>query len=108
MGECHMSTVGVSIVEQQVKELDAIAKQTNQDLNTVAGTERMSKWKTRTVALLTQHVGQKEAEEFARKQTGPSFTNDLVEEFNDDVDCFRTYLNALAKRLRATPPAPAG
>jgi len=103
-----MSALGVSIIEQQIKDLDAIAKQTNQDLYTVAGTERMSKWKSRTVELLTQHVGKKEADEFARKQTGPSFTNDLVEEFNDDVDGFRTYLNALVKRLRATPAAPAG
>ena len=81
-----MSISGLSVIEQQLKELDAIAKQTNEDLNTVAGTERMAKWKARTAALLLQHVGKPAADAFAVINTGPSFTNDLVEEFNDNVD----------------------
>jgi hypothetical protein len=35
-----------------------------------------------------------------------AFTNDLIEEFTDEVECYRSYLVALAKRLRtAVPPA---
>jgi hypothetical protein len=35
------------------------------------------------------------------------FTNDLVEEFTDLIDCFRVPLNALAKQLSQTAQRPA-
>jgi hypothetical protein len=98
----------LAVIDQQIKELDVVAKQTNGDLNTVAGAERITKWKSRTVALLAQQVGKKEADELAQKKPGPSFTSDLLEEFNDEVEFYRAHLTALAKRLRAAPPASAG
>ena len=101
-----MSEKAASVIDQQVKELDAIAKRTVQDFNTVLGAERMGQWKVRTVTLLHRLAGQKEADELARKNTGMAFTNDLIEEFTDEVECYRSYLVALAKRLRtAVPPA---
>jgi hypothetical protein len=95
-----------SVVQQQLKELDVLVQQTLEDLNTVAGAERVAKWKIRTVALLMDEVGQEEAQRFAAIAPGPSFTNDMVEEFTDLIDCYRTPLVALAKRLADdSPPA---
>jgi hypothetical protein len=94
---------GLAVIQQQIKELDALAKQTLEDLNTMAGAERVSKWKTRTVTLLTEAVGQKEGQKFAAIHPGPSFTNDLVEEFTDLIDTYRTPLTALAKQLAQAP-----
>ncbi|OQW37895.1 MAG: hypothetical protein A4E19_12015 [Nitrospira sp. SG-bin1] len=94
----------LTVVRQQLDELDAIAQQTLQDLNTVAGTERIVKWKARTVALITDAVGPLEGQVFARIQPGPSFTNDLVEEFTDLVECYRSPLKILAGHL-AQPPS---
>jgi hypothetical protein len=76
-------------------------------LNTVAGTERVAKWRVRTVSLLAESVGEKAAQDFARLQPGMVFTNDLVEEFTDLIDCFRVPLNALAKQLSQTAQRPA-
>lgn len=90
---------GLAVVHQQITELDVLAKQTLGDLNTVAGAERVAKWKAKTVALLTEAVGQKEGEKFAGIHPGPSFTNDLIEEFADLIDTYRTPLAALAKQL---------
>lgn len=88
------------IIQQQLKELDGIYQDTMEmSLNTVAGTERIAKWRVRTIALLTEAVGQKEAQEFARLQPGMVFTNDLVEEFTDLVDCFRVPLKALGLQI---------
>ena len=102
-----MSEKAASVIDQQVKELDAIAKQTVQDFNTVLGAERMGQWKARTVTLLQQLAGQKAADELARRNPGMAFTNDLIEEFTDEVECYRSYLVTLAKRLRtAVPPQP--
>ncbi len=95
---------GLTVVRQQIAELETIEKQTLQDLNTVAGTERLTKWKAHTAGLLTASVGQQEGQAFASIQPGPSFTHDLVEEFTDLVECYRMPLNALAKRLAQIPP----
>ncbi|HEY5932337.1 MAG TPA: hypothetical protein VIT63_05435 [Nitrospira sp.] len=96
---------GLTVVRQQIDELETLEKQTLQDLNTVAGTERIAKWKEHTVALITKTVGPLEGQAIARIQPGPSFTNDLVEEFADLVECYRSPLMILAKRLAMIPPA---
>jgi hypothetical protein len=88
------------IIQKQLKELDGIFQDTMEmSLNTVAGTERVAKWRVRTVSLLAESVGEKAAQDFARLQPGMVFTNDLVEEFTDLIDCFRVPLSALAKQL---------
>ncbi len=89
----------LATIRQQIAELDGLAQQTCQDLNTVAGTERIEKWKARTVALLSAVVGDEDGQTFAHIQPGPSFTNDLLEEFTDLVDCYRTPLVRLADKL---------
>ena len=105
-----MSETAASVIDQQVKALDAIAKRTVQDFNTVLGAERMGQWKIRTVTSSPGRVSshRNEADELARKNPGPAFTNDLIEEFTDEVECYRSYLVALAKRLRAAVPPASG
>ncbi|HKC94413.1 MAG TPA: hypothetical protein VKB81_10395 [Nitrospira sp.] len=91
---------GLLVIQQQLKELDTIYQDTMEgSLNTVFGTERVAKWRVRTVALLAETLGEKAAQDFARLQPGMVFTNDLVEEFTDLVDCFRVPLTALGKQL---------
>jgi hypothetical protein len=97
------------VIQQQLKELDAIYQDTMEmSLNTVAGTERVAKWRTRTVALLAESLGEKVAQDFARLQPGMVFTNDLVEEFTDLIDCFRVPLSALSKQLSEAGQRPPG
>jgi hypothetical protein len=99
----------VLVIQKQLKELDAIYQDTMEmSINTVAGTERVAKWRVRTVSLLAESVGEKAAQDFARLQPGMVFTNDLVEEFTDLVDCFRVPLNALAKQLAQAAKRPPG
>ena len=45
-------------VQEQLKELDLIFQDTMETLNTVAGAERVAKWKSRTIALITESLGQ--------------------------------------------------
>lgn len=90
---------GLAVVQQQIAELNALKAQTLRDLNTVAGVERIAKWKLKTVALLTDALGPEAGQSFASILPGPSFTNDLVEEFTDLVDCYHAPLAALAATL---------
>ena len=92
------------MLQSQLKELDTIFQDTMETLNTVAGVERVAKWKGKTVTLITQFLGQKEGQRFAALQPGPSFTNDLTEEFTDLVDYFRASLADLAKRSAHAAP----
>jgi hypothetical protein len=96
------------IIQQQLKELDGIFQETMETLNTVAGAERVAKWRARTIVLITESLGQKEGQTFAALQPGPSFTNDLVEEFTDLIDYFRAPLADLAKQLAQAAPRPSG
>lgn len=97
------------VIQQQLTELDSIYLDTMEmSLNTVSGTERVAKWRVRTIALLAESVGEKASQEFARLQPGMVFTNDLVEEFTDLVDCFRVPLKALGQQIAQTGQASAG
>ena len=97
-----------NMLQKQLKELDQIFQETMETLNTVAGAERVAKWKARTSVLITESLGQKEGQRFAALQPGPSFTNDLVEEFTDLIDYFRTPLTDLAKQLAQAAPGSSG
>lgn len=99
---------GLAIVQQQLKELDQIFRDTMETLNTVAGMERVAKWRAKTIALLTEAVGPQAGQDFARVQPGPSFSNDLVEEFTDFIDTFKTPLSAISKTLSQAGPRPSG
>ena len=96
------------MLQKQLKELDQIFQETMETLNTISGGERVAKWKARTSALITESLGQKEGQKFAALQPGPSFTNDLVEEFTDLIDYFKTPLTDLAKQLAQAAPRPTG
>lgn len=92
-----------AMLEAQLKELDTIEKEAvTQSMNTVRGAEEVHKWKARTVALIAQQVGPQAARPLAEAKPGPSFTNDLFEEFSDEVDLYRERLRAVIKGL---PPA---
>ena len=105
----NQSDAAYNMLQKQLKELEAIFQETLETLNTVAGAERVAKWKARTIAVITESLGQKEGQKFAALQPGPSFTNDLVEEFTDLIDYFRTPLANLAKQqAQATPRSSGG
>ena len=99
-----MKQAALAVIEQQIEELEAIAKDTNKTLNAVAGRERVVKWKARTADALAQQVSQQEGQAFSKANPGPSFTNDLVDEFNDEVDFYRTQLTALRSRMQKMGP----
>ncbi len=99
---------GLLVIQQQLKELDLILRDTLDTLNTVAGMERVAKWRVRTIALLNDTVGPETGREFSKVQPGPSFTNDLVEEFTEFIDTFKIPLTALSKRVAASPSTPPG
>jgi len=93
----------IEMIKRQIDEGNTILKQAIQDLNTVRGHERVAAWKKRTVELLAQELGPKDAQRFAATSAGPSFTNDLVEELSDEVEVYRSFLQTLARQLEHAP-----
>ena len=90
----------LEMLHGQLKELDAILKRAESDLNTVGGSERVAAWKARTIPLLAAHLGQQDAQRFSQTRPGPSFTNDLLEELSDEVQTYRDFLLSLAQQLK--------
>ena len=93
----------IEMIKRQIDEVNTIFKQTGQDLNTVRGHERVTAWKKRTVELLAQQIGPKDAQRFAGISPGPSFTNDLMEELSDEIEAYRSFLQTLARQLEHAP-----
>ena len=94
----------LTMLEAQIRELDAIYKEAADDLNTVRSGERIAAWKKRTVPLLAQQIGQKESQQFSLTTPGPSFTHDLAEELSDEVELYRNFLTSLVRRLKTPGP----
>ena len=89
-----------AMLQKQLQELDAIEKEAvTQSMNTVGATELVHKWKARTAALIAQQISPPAAQQLAAVKPGPSFTNDLFEEFSDEVELYRAHLRALMKSL---------
>jgi hypothetical protein len=98
-------SAAITMLETQLKELDAIEKEAvTQSLNTVGATERVHQWKARTAPLIAQHLSAAAARRFTDTKPGPSFTNDLFEEFSDEVEVYRTAIRALINEARQTGP----
>jgi hypothetical protein len=93
----------LQMIQRQLGELEEILKKTTEDLNTVAGQERVEKWKKQTTPLIARHVGPQEAQKFSGISPGPSFTNDLLEEFSDEIEVYRNALATLSQQLKKTP-----
>jgi hypothetical protein len=87
------------MLRQQLLELDGILAQAQKDLNTVAGNERVLKWKAGTIPLLAEHLGPPAAQRLAATSPGPSFTSDLLEELSDHIEVYRNVLQGLLKEL---------
>jgi len=93
----------LAMLQKQLQELDAVEKETvMESLNTMRGTEQIHKWKARTVPLIAQHLGPASAQSFADTKPGPSFTNDLFEEFSDEVEVYRSAIRKLMKEVRSS------
>jgi hypothetical protein len=97
-------TQAAAVIERQLKELEAIFKQASADLNTIRGKERVAAWKKDTMAVLAPLVDAVHLKRFAAAGTGPSFSNDLLEELGDEVEDYRTALLALTAQLRQSSP----
>ncbi len=103
-----LPNAALDMLQRQLKELDTVEKETvTKSLNTVGGTEQLHKWKARTVPLVAQYLGPAAAKSFAETKPGPSFTNDMFEEFSDEVEVYRAAIRKLMKDVQS-PGAKAG
>jgi len=90
----------VEMLQRQIQELDAVLKQAATDLNAMAGGERVQQWKKRTTSLITQHLGQDDAQRLANKRSELSAYGDPMDELQDEIDMYREFLVAFAEEVR--------
>ena len=90
----------IELVRRQIQELDGILAQAQKDLNTVAGSERVKKWKAKATSLFATELGQNFAQRLASTTPGLSFTSDLLEELGDEIEVYRSFLLKVIEELR--------
>jgi len=93
----------VELIQRQLQELDAFLVQAHKDLNTVAGGERVKKWKAKAIALFAAELGPDVAQRLASTAPGPSFTSDLLEELSDEIEVYRSFLLKLVEEVKRAP-----
>ncbi len=69
----NQSSAAYAMIQKQLKELDEIFQETMETLNTVAGAERMAKWKARTSCAHHRISGPERRAEVCRPAAGALF-----------------------------------
>jgi hypothetical protein len=93
----------IELIQRQLQELDVILIQAQKDLNTVAGGERVKKWKAKAIPLFSSEFGPNVAQRLASTTPGPSFTSDLLEELSDEIEVYRSFLFTLMEEVKKAP-----
>lgn len=93
----------IEMLQRHLGELDSILSQAQRDLNTVAGRERVAKWKAKVIPIFESELGPAIAKRMAGTAPGPSFTSDLLEELGDEVEVYRTFLLQLIDEFKRAP-----
>jgi len=93
----------IESIQRQIQELDAILIQAQNDLNTVAGGERVKKWKAKAIPLFANEFGPNVAQRLTSTTPGPSFTSDLLEELSDEIEVYRSFLLTLVEEVKKAP-----
>lgn len=94
----------INIVIKQLAELNEIAKNATSSGNTRLGFERLHRWKTRTVSLLSKNIHPNEGQKLKDKPTYSFRTYGIaLENILDAVSIYSGFLESLLEELKEHP-----
>jgi hypothetical protein len=97
------SRLAITVIDEQIAALEGVVQNAKKDGNDVLADERIERWKTRTVRLLSKHVNQTEAKHFSRKKLNAiHLTNGLQNIFEETV-LYKGALQALREEIENYP-----
>ncbi|MDY6875340.1 MAG: nucleotide-binding protein [Chloroflexota bacterium] len=94
---------GLEIIGNQRQELGEIIKQAAETGETIAGFERLKRWKGRTIRLLADEVHPGEAKKLSNKRKSSVIMGQPLRNLVDEAGMYDSFLTALAEELEKHP-----
>ncbi|GEM_PF-3079175 len=104
-----MATVNIAcekaleLLDERLQELSSIVKRASFDYDYEAGEERLKRWKSRTVKLISEHVNPQEGEKLLKKYLNSTTTRRSQENLEDGAKLYRGFLLSLRGELQGHP-----
>ena len=90
-------------IENQMTELREIVERVSQDRNFETADERLSRWKSRTVRLLSEKINSNEGDKLEDKHLTSWSTYDQLKNIQDKADMWGGFLQSLREELEKHP-----
>jgi predicted nucleotide-binding protein len=93
----------LELLDDQLHELSSIVKRASFDYDYEAGEERLRRWKSRTVKLISESIHQREGEKLLKKHLTSTITRRSQENLEDGAKLYRGFLLSLRGELQDHP-----
>jgi len=91
------------MLSQQLDELGGIVKQASQDQDFDTAGERLKRWKTRTVNLISSNINPIEGEKLNKKVKMSFFGGQPLRNLADEADMYRGFILSLSEEIENHP-----
>ncbi len=104
-----MTTINITgdkaleLLDEQLQELSSIVKRASFDFDYEAGEERLKRWKSRTVKLISENIHPQEGDKLLKKYLSSANTKRPQENLEDGVKLYRGFLLSLRGELQDCP-----
>jgi predicted nucleotide-binding protein len=104
-----MTTVNITgekaleLLDERLQELSRIVKRASFDFDYEAGEERLKRWKSRTVKLISENVHPQEGNKLLKKHLNSATTRRSQENLEDGAKLYRGFLLSLRGELQNHP-----
>ncbi len=104
-----MTTVNITgekaleLLDERLQELSSIVKRASFDFDYEAGEERLKRWKSRTVKLISDNIHPREGEKLLKKYLNSATTRRPQENLEDGAKLYRGFLLSLRGELQDHP-----
>lgn len=104
-----MTTVNITgekaleLLDERLQELSSIVKRASFDFDYEAGEERLKRWKSRTVKLISENIHPREGEKLLKKYLNSFTTRRPQENLEDGAKLYRGFLLSLRGELQDHP-----
>ena len=95
----------IHLLDVQMNELDHIVSTAENDNDFDAAEERLSRWKTRTARLISQHIDPNEGRKLEEKRKNVRSLVDLHSNIVSEAAMYRAFVQALLEEIREHPDA---
>jgi len=95
--------LAIELINGQIEILDKIVQEVRQDSNYNLASERLERWKVRTVKFLLENVNRAEARRFSRKRLAATHLTNALQNILDEYAIYKSALLALCEEIENHP-----